>query len=360
MNADLDTRLTNALTDAATTTHVSDDAFTAIIQRVDAAQSSRRRTPWLLGGGITAAVALAITFTVTNTGGGSGTPTLAMIQTPALVDTASCARVSNRSAEPDEAARVAYLPSVLPDGYVTTNNPAAFVQQRAAGTNCWNADVTYVDSATGGILTATVTQQGNEVQAGCQVPEGYLPAECITVGDRPAALTHEGTRATISWITADDHFASVSAYGLSTDELRAAAESMVFDGTNVTLQTPPGMERIEDSPLTHTDDRDITYYGATFSNGDPAADIVLSVTTWNDISVNELGPAATIDLDGVTAVVITTGGPDTGITGWTNTAEAVGQPARSYITWNRDGLTFRITGPDSDTITLFAQQLQLA
>jgi hypothetical protein len=120
------------------------------------------------------------------------------------------------------------------------------------------------------------------------------------------------------------------------------------------------MDQIENSPRTRSDDRDITYYGATFSNGDSTADISLSVTTWNDISVNEVGPATTIDLDGVGALVVTTGGPGTGIIGWTNSTQSVSQAAGSYITWNRDGLTFRITGPDSATVVLIAQRLQAA
>ncbi len=371
MNTDLDTRLTDALTDAATTTHVSDDAFAAILRRADGPQSSRRPTPWRLAGVITAAVAVAVTVTVATNDRGSGPPTVAMIQLPALIDTASdCGNVASRPAEPGETSRVAHLPSVLPADYVTTDTPSAFVQERAASSiDCWNADVTYVDVATGRLLTATVNRQGNEVQPGCQLPDGYLPAECVTIGDRPAALTDEGTRATVSWITADDHFAYVSGYGLTSNELLAAAETMVFDGTSISIQAPTGMDQVEDSPRTRTDNRDITYYGATFSNGDSAADISLSITTWNDISVNEVGPATTIDIHGATAVVVTTGGPGTGITGWTNNANAsdpvldvtrFNQPAGAYITWNLDGLTFRITGSDPDTVILVAQHLQTA
>jgi hypothetical protein len=327
---------------------------------VAATTRSRRRNPWILAGGITAAVALAVTVTVTNNHRGPGPSTVAMIQMPALIDTANdCGTVTSRPATPDETARVAHLPRFLPDGYFPTDTPSAFLQERAvASIDCWNADVTYVDAATGRILTATVNRQGNEVQAGCQLPDGYLPAECVTIGDRSAALTHEGTRATASWITGDDQFAYVSGYGLTTDELLAAAETMVFDGTRISIQTPTGMDQVEDSPRTGTDNRDITYYGATFSNGDAAADISLSVTTWNDISVNEVGPATTIDLDGVTAVVVTTGGPGTGIIGWATGAQSVDQPAGSFITWNRDGLTFRIKGPDPDSITFVAQQLE--
>jgi len=357
MTADLDARLRNALADAATTTNVSDGAFAAIIERGDSATVARRPTRWILAAGVAAVLAAAVIVATVDRG--SRPSTVAMIQMPAIIDSADdCGSVTSRPATPDETAPVAQLPSVLPDGYALIDLPAAFLQERAASSiECWNSDVTYIDSATGRLLTVAVNRQGNDVQADCQLPDDYLPAKCVTIGDRPGAITNEGTRATVSWITANENFAYLSAYGLTTAEILDAANSVVFDGTTISVRAPAGMQQIENSPSTRTDGRDIIYYGATFGNGDTAAKVSLSITTWNDISVNEVGPATVVDLDGATAVVVTTGGPGIGITNWTNSVEAVEQPTGAYITWNREGLTFRLGGPDPEIITFIALQL---
>lgn len=368
MTIDLDTRLAAGLADAATTTFVSDDAFAAIHRRAEAAERGRRPRRWALAGGLTAAVVITGVIALATADLGSSPPTMAAIQLPGLDQTTgSCGVVTSRPAGATETARVAHLPAVLPDGYGPASEATATVQERAASSiACWSADVTYVDVATGRLLTAMLNRQGSDAQPGCRLPEGYRPAECTTVGGRPAGLTNEGTRATVSWITPDDDVASVSGYGLTTEELIGAAETLTFDGTNVAVRPPSGMNQIENTPKTRTDARDVTYYGAVLASGDPARDVEISVSTWDDISVNEVGPAGIVELDGATALVVTTGGPGTGITGWTVAADAVDplldvvafdQPARAYVTWNEGGLTFRITGPDAETVTFVARQL---
>ena len=373
MTTDLDTRLTTALTDAASSTTVDDDALTAIVQRSDSLQTEHRPARWIAAGGITAVAAITAAALIVNSDQGSAPPTLAVIQMPSLASPIEdCGTVDQRPANSVETARVAYLPDTLPAGYTPTDpQPAASVQERPASTvDCWSADATYLDTTTGRLLSAAVSRQGNDYQAGCQLPDGYLPAECITIGDRPAGLTHEGTRATIAWVTADNEFASVSGYRFTTDELVAAATGLAFDGTNVSLTPPTTMTQVENTPKTRSDDRDITYYSATFTNGsDTATEIRLSVTTWNDTSINEVGPATTVDINGTTAIVVTTGGPGTGITGWTNKPDGndpvadiipFDQPAHAYITWNDNGLTFRLEGPGANALTQIAQHLRPA
>lgn len=367
MTTDLDTRLTAALIKAAATTHVSDDAFEAIIQRAGRAPSSQRPKRWILAGGLAAAAAVIAINTIATNDRTSGPPTLAMIRTPALTDSGNdCGTVTYREATPDEASRVTSVPVTLPNGYTANDPSPATVQERAGSSiECWSADVTYLDATTGRLLSATVSRQGNDVQPECQIPDSYQPEECVTVAGRPAALTHEGTRAAVSWITDDGSFAYVAGFGLTTEELLSAASTLAFDGTNVTIQPPNEMAQVEQQPRTRSDDRDVTYYRATFSIGNPADDITLSITTWNDLSINEVGPATTIDLNGTTAIAVTTGGPGTGITGWTRTPDSTDpldaspfdQPAGAYVTWNRNGVTFRVEGPDPDTVAHIARQL---
>jgi len=377
MSNSLENHLATALIDAAATTTVDDDALAAIVRRANTPHARHRPSRWTIVGGLTATAAITAVFMV-NSNQGSAPTNLAFIQVPSLGSAVNdCGTVDQRPANPAETAQVAYLPDTLPDGYgLGDQAPAALVQQRAASSvDCWSADATYVDNQTGRLLTATVGRQGNEPQAECQLPDGYLPAECITIGDRPAALSHQGTVATISWVTADNEFASLSGYGFTTEELVTTATSVTFDGTHVSFTPPLAMTLIENQAKTRDDNRDVTYYNATYYNATfgsadgAASSIGLSVTTWNNTSINQVGPATTIDIDGTTAVVVTTGGPGTGITGWTsnpsgtssvNDAVPFEQPAGAYATWTSGGLTFRIEGSDTAAVIEIARHLRPA
>jgi hypothetical protein len=372
MSTDLESQIATALIDAAATTTVDDDALAAILRRANTPDARHRPSRWMIVGGFTAAAAVTAIFMV-NSNQSSAPPNLAFIQMPSMGSAVNdCGTVDQRPASPAETAQVAYLPDTLPDGYSLSDQaPSAMVQHRAASSvDCWSADTTYVDNQTGRLLTATVGRQGNEPQAECQLPDGYLPAECIAIGGRPAAISHQGTVATISWVTVDNDFASLSGYGFTTEELVNTATSVSFDGANVSLTPPMAMTLIENQPKTRDDNRDVTYFNATFASADDATPpIQLSVTTWNNTSINQVGPATTIDIDGTTAVVVTTGGPGTGITGWTsdpsdassvNNAVPLDLPARAYVTWTSNGATFRIEGSDSATLIEIARHLRPA
>ncbi|MGE3618869.1 MAG: hypothetical protein AB7L84_00280 [Acidimicrobiia bacterium] len=316
----------------------------------------------------TAAVVVTSVVVVASRGGGSGDPALALIRVPTIDGGEGCGAVASRPATPEEAAQVVQLPASLPAGYRLAAPATTTVQERQpAGSACWTADVTYIDPVEGHLLAVTVGRQGGEVQPDCQVPDGYRPVECTVVAGRPAGLTHEGRRATLAWVSSDGDLVTVSAHGLTTEVLAAAAASVTFDGTDLALEPPPGMHEVDRTSRTPTDDRTVTYFGATFTNGDPTADVELAVTTWDDVSVNEVGPARTLDLPTATALVVTTGGPDTGIITWTNEPGAsdplrgvtpVPAPRAAYVTWNRAGLTFRLSGSDPAILVEIARQLR--
>lgn len=368
MSTDLDTRLHDALADAAAHTPVSDDALNTIIHRAGT-QPDRHRTPvWIAVAGV-ATVAIVVGAVALTTGPKrAGEPTVAVVRPPSIggvVD--NCATVSSRPATDEEVALVARRVDPLPDGYHPMGEPITEIQIRAASTiDCWSAEATYLDPTDGRLLTVSVGKHGDEHSPReCDLPDGYLPVACTTVAGRFAMITDEGTRSTVSWLTNDNETVFVSGYGFRQDELIASAETVVFDGTRVSIDAPSGMQQVESSPRTRSDERDIVYYYASYSNGD-ATVVGVSITTWNDMTINDVGPASTIDLDGTTAIIVTTGGPGTGIIGWTPHADAVDPlldlttfdwPASAYITWVRDGLEFRITGPDADTVRLFAQHL---
>jgi hypothetical protein len=370
MTTDLDLRLSAALKDAAETTTISEDAFTSIIARADS-PTRRRPVLWAVAGLAVSAVVVGIVI-VARSNQDSAPTNLATIVLPGFGTAGGCGNVGQRPATADETAAVSYLPASLPDGYHSSgeSSPAAIVQERRrSDVECWSADATYVDASGPRILTVTVSRQGDDVRRGCELPPGYLPSECTTVNAQPAGLTHEGTRATVGWVSTDGDLVSVSGFGFTSDELVAIAETAAFDGTHASLAPPSGMTQIEDTIKSRSDGRDVTYYNAAFIPDAGSADatpLTLTVTTWNDPSVNELGPAKVVDVDGLPAVVVTTGGPGTGIIGWTRPADATGSydavesstAARAYITWNNDGVTFRVDGPDAQTVIQLAQALR--
>jgi len=378
MPNDLDSRIRSALGDAVSTTNVSPDAFSAILARAESARSASRPLRWAAVATLVTAATGAAIVVAMNTDQNSSGPNLAAIDPPAinlpsLSDSIeNCGTVDQRAATPYETAAVGYLPAALPAGYQLSAEqpPQATVQHRAESTvDCWQADATYVDTSTRKMVTVSVVRQGHDVQPTCELPVGYLPSECTTVQDRPAGLTHGGTRTSVSWISPDGNAVNVSTYGFVDTELLAIANTVTFDGSNVGLTLPAGMALVDSTPKTRSDGRDITYYSARFdAPGDESqsSSVSLTVTTWNDVTINEAGPAATVEFGDTTAIAITTGGPDTGITGWTRPANAGGpfdviefdQPAHAYITWNDNGLTFRIEGPDTATVTAFASSLE--
>jgi hypothetical protein len=371
MSTDLETRITTALSDAAATTAVDDGALTSILQR--AQTPSHTQTRWVFIGGLGLATVVTAVALIISNSSGTGPSNLAFIQPSSSgSDGSGCGDLGQRVVSPAEVAQVAYLPDTLPEGYRAIDQPpAASVQQRAASSvDCWSAETTYLETATGQLLTSTVSRQGSEPQPGCELPDGYLPMECIMIGDRPASLSHEGTVATVMWITAADEFAYVSGYGFTPEQIVASAESLTFDGTNVALTPPTAMTQIENHPKTRDDNREVTYFSAGFTNtNDPTLRIGLNVTTWNDISINQVGPASTIDIDGTTALVVTTGGPGTGITGWTNDPTGFTSvndvvpfdlPANTYVTWTSNGVTFRVEGSDRAAVIEIAQSLRPA
>ena len=129
-------------------------------------------------------------------------------------------------------------------------------------------------------------------------------------GDPSGVLTDEGSRATLSWVTSDANYAYVSAYGLTTEQLVQVASTVSFDGTNVTLDARAGMQQIDHRPRMNTYDAP-SPATAQRSCRLPIADVTLTVVTWNDMTVYEVGPAATVDVNGVPALVVTAGGPET-------------------------------------------------
>ena len=320
-------------------------------------------------GALVAGAAVAVTLIVVTTDGGS-TSNVAAIGLPSAGPSANdCGTVSQRPATVSEAAVVSHLSAQLPSGYSLSSAtpPEAIVQARAAANiDCWTADVTYVDNASHRLLAVTVSRQGDEPRSSCAVPDGYLPVTCTTVAGRPASVAHGGSRSTIGWVSEADNFTYLSGYGFSDDELLSIANSVVFDGTRVSVDAPAGMTEIDNTPKTNSDDRSVTYYTATFAReGDStgSAALTVTITTWNDTIVNEVGPATTLDIAGATAIVVTTGGPGSGIIDWTNTlrssdpnaAMAIEAPSHSYATWTADGITYRVEGPDPATVAQLAQ-----
>lgn len=395
MSTDLDTRISAALRDAADTVDTAPEAFHSIVQRADTTTTAPRRHPWQLAvaASIVALATTAAAFVLTRSNEpDSGPPMIAMgpaigIGTGTHVE--DCGLVEDRLATVEQASRVAFLPAELPNGYElveassdysNAGPPAAQVQQRTPSSlECWTASRSFLDPDTGTLLTAVITRQGRHIRWDeCQLPDGYLPAECVDInGDPSGVITHEGSRATVSWVTEDNDYAYVSAYGLTTEQIIDSARTVSFDGRDVMIDVPAGMQQIDHRPRTNTYDVELTRYSATFTTGDPVDDITLTVVTWSDATVYEVGPAATVDVAGVPAVVVTTGGPGTGITSWQAIRDANGAPVdvgpdeptpvepvqqapAAYITWVEDGLTFVLTGPDAETVTAAALQVRRA
>lgn len=171
------------------------------------------------------------------------------------------------------------------------------------------------------------------------------------------------------WPAGDDVLVTVSSYGLGEAELIQVANSVNFDGERVAVQVPSGMIQVEDGSLRHSDDRDVVYLSASFVEAAVAdldeppegTAIYLQISTWDDLSINDVGSAQLVDLDGTTAVVVITGGPGTDLTRWVGGTVPVAPtvtPPSAYITWRADGVVFRITGPDADTIIEMARSLR--
>jgi hypothetical protein len=333
---------------------------------------TRHRTRWVLAAVGVAAVTICAIVIATHTPQRSGDADVAMIMLPSLDDGAStCGVVAARPPTSDEAASVSYVPNEIPRGYEVRADqpPETYVQRRAAADiACWTANASYLDPITGSMLALSVIRQV-DANAGCEVPADYRPSSCTTVNGRPGGLVNFGARQVMAWTDRDDNYFSLDSYGFTAAELATIAESVTFDGTEASLSAPAGMIQFEDAPKTRSDNRDVVYFHATFQNpvGDDAT-VTARVTTWNDMSINETGPATSVDINGVSAVAITTGGPTSGIIGWTRAPEANGpfdviefdQPAHAYITWTNDGVDFRIDGPDVQTVVQFAQALPLA
>ncbi|MAT07250.1 MAG: hypothetical protein CL424_19635 [Acidimicrobiaceae bacterium] len=386
MSTDLDTRIAAALRDAANTVDTAPDAFNAIVERAGTTAAPRRHPwQWAVAASVIALASTAAAFLFTRSDEpDSGPPMIAMgpalgVGTGALVE--DCGLVDDRPATAEQASRVAFLPAELPTGYELVEAPSDYsnavpptaqVQQRTPSSlECWTASRSFLDPDTGGILTAVIARQGRHIRWDeCQLPDGYLPAECVDInGDPSGVLTHEGSRATVSWVTEDANHAYVSAYGLTSEQLIDAARSVSFDGTDVFIDAPAGMQQIDERPRMNLYNAEFTRYSATFTNGDPTDDVTLTVVTWSDMTVYEVGPAASVYVNGVPALVVTTGGPETGITSWqqipgTNDAivdlEPNQPPPSAYMTWTDGGLTFTLTGPDAPTVTAVAQQLRPA
>lgn len=349
-------------------------ALVAENRRALASPSRRTGARWLAVTCVATAVAAVAVLPQLSTRTDHPIPRAAMVDVPAAyIDRSAanaCAQVSARAATVAEASTVSFLPADLPSGFITHEPGRAGTQHRpAVSSECWDADATYVAPTSGAIVSVTVASQDNAPQTACERSTVAPPVRCVTIQGRPAALIDEGTRSIVSWPTADGQLVSVSAYGLSDAELTATANSVRFDGDGVTVQAPPGMVQVEDGALRRSDSRDVVYFAASFAptsvadmDEPPAGTVIhLSISTWDDLSINDVGPTQLVDVNGTTAVVVITGGPGTGLVRWIGGSGPVSAgvaPPSAYITWRVNGVSFRIDGPDAETIVEVARALQ--